>query len=162
MFTATTLKKGRHVLRPQLAALCTRQRVGAVSTDAQNLLVAGMVVAESAQVYQSVLMAQARTGKPCPTIQARDELAAHRMSAILPSTTASTIVRMTDGDKHPDRKRFNRATYEARKAARAAEAATGPAKSKKGTLKKKSAAAAEEEEAPPATPSKKGKRSRAE
>lgn len=166
MFSVTTHKKARHILRPQLASLCARQRVGGVSSDAQNLLVAGLNVVESAQIYGSLLMAQARTNKDCPTIQARDEMAARQLNGIRPESDAATFILVGTTGKHADRKRFNRARYEARKAARSEEAAAASIepKSKKGAAKKKKAADEEEEAAAAAaSPSKqRGKRARAE
>lgn len=149
MFTRDTQKQSRRVLRPQLAHLAARARTGPVSGDALNCLSAGMAVFTSGHVAQSLLLAQARTGKAAPTIQGRDAIEALRMEDVQPSI--ETLMVVSSGTK--DRKRFNRARYEQHKA----DLAAGIKKQKK-----KKDAGDEAPAAASAAPSKKRSRRAAE
>lgn len=144
MFSRNTQKQSRHILRPQLAQLAARARTGPVSGDATNCIAAGMAVFVAGHTAQELLLAKARTGKEAPTIQGRDAIEALRMDDIQPSVETLLLVAGTK-----DRKRFNRARYEEKKAERAA--AEGKPAKKSGKKEKKEEAAA----AAAASPSKK-------
>lgn len=155
-------ERARKTLRPMLPALCTRQRVGTLSSAAEGVLAAGNAVVVSATMFTALTMCQARTKKPedPKTIQLRDIQAAVRIDAIRPAMDAQTYLLMSFQSKHPDRKRFNRARYEARKAARAAPASAEEKDEeapKKKKTKKSTEAAAAAGEASPAKTRKRGR-----